>query len=212
MKKILLYILLVLFITSPVYAKENRLYFTNSGDRIYYESKLIDEDVFMKHVDMVPGSKYTDELIIENGTKTKYTLFFKVQPREQSELADELLENINMTIYLDDELVYEGKATGLDYEGINLRNAINLGEFDEAKKSKMIVYTNLDEKYSNTDNNEFSYIDWQFYAQYDKSEPTQIVEIPDTNKDSFPIITVISIIFIIIGLGILYYARKVKEN
>ena len=44
-----------------------------------HESSYIDEDVFMKHVDMAPGASYTDELLIENGTNTKYTLYFKTK-------------------------------------------------------------------------------------------------------------------------------------
>ena len=52
----------------------------------------------MKHIDMTPGENFTDELYIENGTNTKYTLYFKVVPREQSAEANELLDNILMRI------------------------------------------------------------------------------------------------------------------
>ena len=43
MKKIILLILMLMFISSPVYAKENKLYFTENNGQIYYESKLLDE-------------------------------------------------------------------------------------------------------------------------------------------------------------------------
>lgn len=211
MKKIILLIFVFVLSTISVQAKENRLYFTEENDRLYYESKLIDEDVFMKHMDMVPGSRYTDELTIENGTKIKYTLFFKVVPKSQSAEADELLENIIMKIKLDDKVIYEGKATGLDYtnQGIDLQQAILLGDFEPSKTSKMVVETKLSESYGNTEFNESSYIDWSFYAQYDNGKPpVEIVETPDTMSNSFPYTIVFSIIIVLIGLGIIISARK----
>ena len=206
MKKFVLFISLFALCIISVEAKENKLYFTEENNRLYYESKLIDENIFMKHVDMTPGESFTDELIIENGTNTKYTLYFKIVPREQSAEADELLDNIMMKIKLDDNVIYEGKATGLDYteQGIDLQKAILLGNFAPSKNSKMVVETKLSENYDNTEFNDFSYIDWSFYAQYDDSEPpVEIIASPDTMKNSFPFAFVFSVIIILIGFGII---------
>ena len=214
MKKFILLISLFVFGIISVQAKENKLYFTEDNNRLYYDSKLIDENVFMKHIDMTPGENFTDELYIENGTNTKYTLYFKVVPREQSAEANELLDNIVMRIKLDDKIIYEGKATGLDYtnQGINLQNAILLGEFTPSKNSKMVVETKLSENYDNTEFSDFSYIDWSFYAQYDDSEPpVEIIVSPDTMKNSFPFAFVFSVIIILIGLGIVKSAYKKKN-
>lgn len=214
MKKIVLFISLFALCILPIEAKENKLYFTEENNRLYYESKLIDENVFMKHIDMTPGENFTDELYIENGTNTKYTLYFKIVPREQSRDANELLDNILMRIKLDDKIIYEGKATGLDYadQGINLQKAILLGEFTPSKNSKMVVETKLSENYDNTEFSDFSYIDWSFYAQYDDSEPpVEIIVSPDTMKNSFPFAFVFSVIIILIGLGIVKSAYKKKN-
>lgn len=214
MKKIVLFISLFALCIISVEAKENKLYFTEENNRLYYESKLIDENIFMKHVDMTPGESFTDELIIENGTNTKYTLYFKIVPREQSAEANELLDNILMRIKLDDEIIYEGKATGLDYadQGINLQKAILLGDFTPSKNSIMVVETKLSENYDNTEFSDFSYIDWSFYAQYDDSEPpVEIIVSPDTMKNSFPFAFVFSVIIILIGLGIVKSAYKKKN-
>ena len=214
MKKFVLFISLFALSILPVQAKENKLYFTEENNRLYYESKLIDEDVFMKHIDMSPGESFTDELLIENGTNTKYTLYFKIVPREQNNDADELLENIIMNIKLDGKEIYNGKATGLDYteQGVNLQKAILLGDFTPSKNSKMVVETKLSENYDNTELNEFSYIDWSFYAQYDDSEPpVEIIASPDTMKNSFPFAFVFSVIIILIGFGIIKSAYKKKN-
>ena len=214
MKKFVLFISLFALCIISVEAKENKLYFTEENNRLYYESKLIDENIFMKHVDMTPGESFTDKLIIENGTNTKYTLYFKIVPREQSAEADELLDNIMMKIKLDDNVIYEGKATGLDYteQGIDLQKAILLGNFAPSKNSKMVVETKLSENYDNTEFNDFSYIDWSFYAQYDDSEPpVEIIASPDTMKISFPFASVFSVIIILIGFGIIKSAYKKKN-
>ena len=214
MKKFVLFISLFTLSVLLVQARENKLYFTEENNRLYYESKLIDEDTFMKHIDMTPGESFTDELLIENGTNTKYTLYFKVVPRNQSAEADELLENIIMKIKLDEEIIYEGKATGLDYteQGIDLQKAILLGDFTSSKNSKMVVETKLSENYDNTELNEFSYIDWSFYAQYDDSKPpVEIIESPNTMRNSFPYTIVFSAIIILIGIGIVKSAYKKKN-
>ena len=210
MKKVVLFVILFNLILLPVYAKDNKLYFTEKDNRIYYESSLLDENVFMKHTDMTPGNLFRDELLIENGTNTKYTLYFKVVPREQSEEADKLLESINMKIFLDDSLIYEGKSTGLD-SSINLQNAVMLGEFIPSKESKLVVETSLSEDYDNTDFNELSYIDWEFYAQYDDN--TTLI-VPDTGIDytykrNVSVITVVASLVIVISLiGIIYTYKK----
>lgn len=180
MKKSILIISLLFLLITPVYAKDNRLYFTESGDRLYYESKLLDENVFMKHEDLIPGASYQDTLIIENGTNTKYTLYFKVTPQDLSSEAQELLESISMTIKIDGTKIYEGKATGLDYtaEGVDLQQAILLGDFTPHRSSTMVVDTKLLESYSNTHNLDASYIDWAFYASYEDKKPDIIN--PDT--------------------------------
>ena len=212
MKKNIL--ILALFIVSilPVQAKENKLYFTDYDKHLYYESSLIDEDVFMKHTDMVPGSSFTDELILENGTKTKYTLYFQVKPKKQSNEADEFLENIQMTIKLDDKVIYDGKATGLDYnnDGINLQDAILIGEIKPSKKLKMTVETSLSKDYDNTNYDELSYIDWSFYAQYE-DEVSEIVKSPNTMKNSSSYTIVFSIIIILIGTTLIINAIKKKN-
>ena len=214
MKKFVLFISLFALSVLSLKARENKLYFTEENNRLYYESKLIDEDIFMKHIDMTPGESFTDELLIENGTNTKYTLYFKVVPRDQSAEADELLENIIMKIKLDEEIIYEGKATGLDYteQGIDLQKAILLGNFTPSKNSKMVVETKLSENYDNTELNEFSYIDWSFYAQYDDSKPpVEIIVSPNTMRNSFHYTIVFSAIIILIGIGIVKSAYKKKN-
>ena len=211
MKKIILAIFIICFTILPVNAKENRLYFTESGNRIYFDGELLDDKVFMYHTDMVPGKQYLDELTIENGTNTIYILYFQVKPKEQNNEIEELLNNILMKITLDGNIIYEGVSTGLETNGINLQNSILLGDFKPSNKSKMIVETKLSEAYSNTELNELSYIDWAFYAQYDINPPIEITESPYTKRD-FPTNIIIVIIVILIGIVLVNNKKKKSQN
>ncbi len=218
MKKplLLIFTFLCLFLSvNQVNAEEvvrNKLYFKEEDNKIYYDSSYLGENVFMKHIDMVPGSKYQDELVIENNTNKEFTLYLKVKPKDQGTEADELLDNINMVIYLDDVEVYNGKAKGLDYigNGINLQNAVLLKKLGKKETSSMKVETSLSNNYSNISNNETSYIDWAFYAEYD-NKTEEIVDVPNTNKDSFPVIGIVSLTICVIGFGIVIYAKKEKK-
>ena len=139
---------------------------------------------------MLPGSSYTDELIIENGTSTTYRLFFKVIEKNQSDVSNNLLDYINMKIYLDDSLIYDGKVKGLDYNnnGVNLQEAIEIGDFPGGRRAVMKAETTLSTDYNNPEDNDFSEIDWQFYAEYDeKEEPTPDSK-PTPTPDSKPTI------------------------
>lgn len=209
-KKFIALLLMILFIPYFCYSKENRLMFRDSGNRLFYQSNLFNENIFMHHTDMVPGSSYTDTLVIENKTKTNYKLYLKVIEQDLSNLANELLDNIKMTIYLDGKLIYEGYAKGLDYnsKGINLQNAIYIGEYKYDTSSILEVKTKLIPEYSNTENNEFSYVNWEFIANY---ENDLIVINPDTGDKIEVVIKMLSTILITIVILLIVIKIKLKN-
>lgn len=94
----------------------------------------------MHHDDMYPNKRYRDVLDIENGTDNECKLYFKIVQPEQDELAKELIDNIEMEIYIDDELIYKGIATEVDIngDGVNLENAISLGLFKPNDKKTLV--------------------------------------------------------------------------
>lgn len=191
----------------------NRLYFTNNGDRLYYDNEKIDDETFMNHQDMLPGKTYTDELIIENGTDTEYVLYFKVKERDQSEELSEFLDHIEMKIYLDDELIYEGYVKGKDYteEGINLQDAVKLGDaaYKKGEEHKLVVETMLEYDYNDTTERDVSLIDWQFIAEY---EEELIPILPNTGDNIITtvIISVVSIMALVFILIVLFRRKESK--
>lgn len=213
MKKIIYTVFCLLMFVSFVHAEENRLYFTDNGDRLYYDTDLYDEDIFISNMDMIPGKEYKSELSIKNETSVKYKLYLKVNELKQSELAKELIDNIEMIVYLDGNLIYDGYANGLDYsknkDGVNLQNAVFIGEYDSNKVSKLEVITKLANDYANTENDSISRIEWRFYAEYED----EVLPInPDTGSKFNIKMLVILLILLLVAVIIYFVSRKVLKN
>lgn len=212
MKKLCTLIVVMLFLMTNVNALNNKLYFTEKDDRLYYDSDSFDKSIFMQHLDMIPGRTYVDEITIENKTRTKYTLYLKAVNVEQTELADELIDNIEMLIYLDDVLIYEGYARGLDYHniGVNLQDAILIGEYPRNKESKLTVYTKLANEYGNINNDSIGKIDWEFYASYDKKVVPVLPDTSDNISKYIVLLVCSSLLFVFLILFI--SKRKDKKE
>ena len=195
MKKIFLSLFIVALTVGSVSATSNRLYFTEKNNKIYYDTDLFKEDAFLLHTEMIPGEEYVDELVVENGTKTKYDLYLKAREitvekedtDDSGEIdSNELLDHIIMKVELDGKVLYEGYARGIDYsdtsdestktnltEGINLQNAIYIGSYGSKKASKIVVTTMLDPEYEVQDK-KLTRIDWDFYANYEMINPSTL--------------------------------------
>ena len=177
MKKILLALFASLFIATPVFAAENKVYIYEADGKVYYDGALFD-DRFMVHENMAPGNSYTDYLVIENGTSKDYDVYFKIDSDDNSVKADDLLEYIEMEISIDGTSYYDGKAKGLDYrdQGVDLTNAVLIKRFNAGDRSTMKVDTYLDANYGNgvnfdsssSDNKDISGLvsktQWTFYV------------------------------------------------
>lgn len=213
MKKIKWLMILCLLMITNVKATTNKLYFIEKDNRLYYDTDSFDETIFMYHDDMIPGRIYVDELSIENNSKTAYELYLKVSNVEQDELADELIDNILMEIYLDNELIYSGTARGLDYQenGVNLQDAISIGKYSPNAESKLVVKTQLSSSYTNSENVAVGKITWEFYGRYE-DEVTPIL--PETSDDITKyviIFSVASLMFIFLIMTLTNKKKHIKE-
>ncbi len=209
MKRIFNILLFIsLFWLSFVYADNNKLYFTETNGRLYYDS-AINDNSFMKHLDLVPGSVNEDTLVIENGTNTDYTLYLKLKPKSDAEEARELLSKLKMQIYLDNNLIYDGIASGVDYNntGVNLSEAAKIGMVSAKHTYTLKVVTTLDTDYDNTENDEYSLVDWTFYAEYN-DEVKEIIKVPITSKNSYTFIILSALIIVGVAIILLLHKRK----
>ncbi|MBQ9318300.1 MAG: hypothetical protein IJR82_01535 [Bacilli bacterium] len=218
MKKILCIFVLMLLMMQPVLAVDNKLYLTEKDNKIYYDEDLFNKDEFMHHLDMIPGGKYQDDLIIENGAKIPLKLYLQVKEEEQNDDAEELLDSIYMKVTLNDTVIYDGKVKGLDYNanGVNLQDSVFLKEFSVDESAKIHVDLYLDSAYSNKEFTDYSYLNWVFIAQFDKNDNPEVIEVvpaPITgiNKNYVPIV-IASVGLCIVGCIIIILAKRKKSN
>ena len=211
MKKILFFTIIILLTMIQTKAITNKLYFNSNGNKLYYDTDLFNKNLFMYHVDMLPGKTYQDELLIENKTQTEYTLYLKIKENNDSELAKELVDNIIMTIYLDEIIIYEGYASGIDYIENNriIDDSIYIGNYKSGDEQKLTVETTLKSEYSNTENTALSNIEWEFFAYYDKN--MDVIN-PDTQDNINKAITIILLGSTILIIAIFSYKEKVLKK
>lgn len=209
MKKIILTLIILLLLTFDVEAATNRLYFTEKDDRLYYDTDVFDKDIFMYHHDMVPGKEYVDELTIENKTNETYDLYLKVNSEAQDSLAEELIDNISMEVYLDGKLIYVGDARGVDYS--NLQETILIGRYHPNKESKLIVKTKLSDNYTNTNNTSTGKITWEFYGRYGSDIKPILPETGDNISRYVILLSISSLIFILLVMVVYNNKNKNEE-
>lgn len=220
MKKILLIILIYLFSINIVSAKESKLIISGNDNKMYYDSDFYDTNMFMSHLDIIPGSVFTDILEIENETNFTFNLYLKISYKNYNEL----LEYLNMKLYLDNKLIYDGDMKGPNVENSHndLKNAIFIDKLIPHKKYQLKVVTNLSYEYSNILNNDKLISEWNFFAETfdelnnqndsNKEKIIQIIPAPKTGikKNMIPIV-VFSGSLCLVGLVIIILLFK-KRN
>lgn len=158
------------------------LYFEEiNGNMQFTPIKSDGQNRFMSISNMIPGEQYADALSIENRSKEDYELYMQVVPRaNQSQMMEELLELIQMKVYLEDKIIYDGTASGIEYQNANnnLQRAVLLGKYASGKQNQIRVELKLSENASMEYCELLTKIDWKFMANK--------VESPDQPKKSTP--------------------------
>ena len=189
MKKIFVALLASIIITTPVFAEEkNKVYVYEQDEKIYYDSKFFDNR-FMVHENMVPGDSFSDTLVVENGTSYEHDIYFKIALDESNtNNAKDLLDYIDMKVYVNDALFYDGKAKGKDYrgEGVDLTGAVLIKRFAAHESVSMRVETHFDENYEDIDNHDAARTHWLFYLSDQPEKPEEITPNPRTYDDFNP--------------------------
>lgn len=208
MKKILTSLIVAFLLIINVEATLNELSFEEKNGKLYYDTDKFDKDIFIAHHDIVPGRKYEDKLVVKNNSKNDYDLYLRVNNVKQDLLADELIDNLVMEIYVEGKLVYEGEARGTEYDnnGLQTKKLIYLGKYNSGETKNIIVKTKLLESYTNVENNSTASIEWEFYAGYnDGVQPI----IPRPNGAiSIKIVVAVLLALLIILITLLVYRKK----
>jgi hypothetical protein len=198
MKGIITAIVASLLIAVPVFAvDENTVTIRESDGKIVYDASDGLNDRFMVHNDMTPGGeKYTDYLRVKNDTSKDYDVYFKITAENNTTRAENIIEHIEMKIYIDDVLYYDGTARGIPRptEGIDLTDAVLLKNFAAGESVMMKVVTFLDAGYEDIDNPDTSRTHWHFYVSDEKEpdpddpvKPDEVIPNPHTGDSFSPV-------------------------
>lgn len=191
-----------------------KLYFEETdGTMTWNPVRGSDGNWFMDFTNMVPGGRYEDDLQIENGSDKTWKLYMQAVPVEQDEEKDQLLEQISMKVSLDEEELYNGTASGTEYENGNLQDVIYLGTYEAGKQSHITVELELNKDLGIEYSDKLTRSDWKFMVTEVKqtSEKTtpQVIQPPktgdSTNLALYQALMAASLLFM---LGLIIYRVK----
>lgn len=117
-----------------------------NGRMVWTSDETSGENWFMSFTNMVPGQQYTEKLNIENRSDRSYDLYIQFEPKEQSDIQNDLLEKIHMEVFFGEDMIYSGTAAGKAYEDgdTDLRDVIRLCSCDPSYASQLTVKLSLD--------------------------------------------------------------------
>ena len=182
----------------PVYAKnEKKLYFEEEdGKMVWNNVRGDDGNWFMSFTNMVPGGQYEDQIKIENGSLKTYALYMQVNSIKQENKLDDLLEKISMKVSLGGKVIYEGTASGKDYNQGDLQDVIYLGTYKPRQEDEIHVDLALDKNVGLEYCNLLTKNDWKFMVtevkNSQKPEKKQTIHPPKTG-DHTPVEVYIAI-------------------
>ena len=155
---------IILCLTINVYALEDKIVIKSDGDKLTYDKSLIHTNDFIVRDNMLPGESYNDSLTIENKSTKNFSLYFKLEPKSNTDLLDYL----TVVIKLDGTTVYTGAINDAK-NSTNPNNAILLKRLDKNETTHLTVKTTVSNDYTNKNNTSASEIDLKFYAMYGNS-------------------------------------------
>lgn len=211
---ILVFVLLTSCILPASADEIKKLYFEEkNGTMTWNTVRGSDGNWFMSFNNMVPGGHYTDSLLIENGSKKTYKLYVKAVPKQQSDKQTWLMEHISMKVSLDSEILYEGSASGKEYENGNLQNVVYLGTYKPKDSSCIKVDLELNKDIGIEYCDITAENDWKFMVTElnDPENIPQTIHSPktgDTSDSALNIIIAACLLSILIILFIMRIKRK----
>ncbi|MGL4106844.1 hypothetical protein [Clostridium sp. LP20] len=166
-----------------------------------------DEPFLMKN-NMLPGDRITRTLEIENNYNVPYKLYLRAE-RVSPEDDQNLLDNLNLVITYNEEVIYDGNATGQD----GLSSDIDLGVYKPGERGKLVANVVLDgPSTGNEYKNKHLYVNWVFTAintqkdedknwNLDKNEDNDglVQGKPERTSDSYNV-KLYTLVFIVSGL------------
>ncbi len=161
------------------------------------------DEPFLLKEGMMPGDTVSRKIIIDNEYDVEYEVFMRAERISEKE-EYELLNKLELTVYYNDEVIYNGPASGED----ELSNNISLGKFKPGEEVDLYAEVTLDgQTTGNEYKNKYAQVDWIFTAVNEGKEITSTnPSKPSINKptttDKNPYTGDSSVaMYMIVGLG-----------
>lgn len=209
-------VFILCFMTKVEASEVKGFYFSAEDGKLVWKPVKEGENFFLNIKNMVPGGEYSETMTIENKSKKTFDLFLKAIPKQNSEKQKRLLELMEMKVYNNNSLIYDGNLSGKKYDNSisDLTSSLSLGRFDFGKQTEVIFNLKLNEATGIVYSDLMTGIDWEIKA----------TEIVDDKPIVVPVVTpktgvgsdLYSMLFLCgISLGlvlVLYIAIKIKKR
>lgn len=165
----------------------------NGSGRYADDTKAVvgyqDKDLFSNMKDLMPGDTVENQVSLSNNSGRAVTIYLKpyadfksadgitavrdksVASADSKTFRDDILDQIEMTLKLDDKIIYEGSADGVKpkagYETVSDENyGMNLGSFAAGSKKNMVITLKLPgPTFDNSFADKFDAVDWIFCVE-----------------------------------------------
>ena len=168
------------------------------------------DEPFLLKEGMMPGDTVSRKMIIDNEYDVEYEVFMRAERVSEKEEYD-LLNKLELTVYYNDEVIYNGPASGED----ELSNNISLGKFKPGEEADLYAEVTLDGPTTGNEyKNKYAQVDWIFTAVNEGKEttptnpskpsvnkPTTTDKNPYTGDSSVFTYVIVGLIGIVILLG-----------
>lgn len=131
------------------------------------ELVAVPEDFFVNLSELMPGDRQSDSVEIHNQFKESAELFFRTADSpEMTEQQKDLLEQLQITIYKNDEIIYEG-----DLRSVKLQEEISLGIWKSNEKGSIRYEIFMPEELKNEYAVRDAVIHWIFRTNLEEERP-----------------------------------------
>lgn len=210
-KILLLFVISFGFVLS-VSAREKTFSLIEYKDSIYYDGRYLKEENFKKEMDFIKDKKYQDTFLIQNDTKKDREIFLLLENISADGSYNDIMEYCHLTVSLDDKIIYDGSASGMDYTTSKgeLYDFVSLGKIEKKEIKKLVIELVLSSDYPNLSQNKFAYVTPSFYLQDEDKSFVLIEEATPQMIYNFLSVWIFCGVCVFVALFVLsiFYIRK----
>ncbi len=206
-------IILLLFFTIPVYAKDDVFYMTKQKDSVYYDERFIDSSLLEVEVDTTKDNTYETSFQIENATGEDQKLYLLMDSKSEDGTFNELLESVAVRVTYQDKVVYDGSAAIFNDSGESseLNGFVFLGDIENSQGGLLNIAFNVSDDYYKESNNTFAYVSYSFYKLNEKKEYVAIETLTAEMFYNYLSVWIFCIFCAVVG-GIIIFMPIIKKK